>query len=382
MLTIQEERQRSKRLNDQPHQRFRLLLNIAKGCYGNCQGCSLSTTERKESTSQDVPSLAKYLSAFKNKINQNEHLNTLVVNLGVGDYLRYDEATLEQICIEVSQFLDQIRTPRKVISFSTSLLSLPEKFEHKIKIIKKYFTSDQIACDVVVDPDRLGVETQTYATHLSKLKDHIEFIDIAVNLHRAIKKESIRDLQKLIQEIEALNLDLQYAIHPKNKDKVAIHPKDFQVFWNELNQILNLDPEKNEGLLSLSFNHSKVDDSIPLEWLIKNQLQNDFEERLAIDESGNVWAVAFGLGDIVLNQDWGLPPVGTVKNGVFEEFKTSQRILKNKLLESANSTSCQTCRFRSLCYGTGYGWYQVAAQTPTCMNPAYVLFQSKQKDVI
>src|SRR5690606_36849939 len=119
----------------------------------NCSGCSLSFNDRKEIKPDiDISMVRDSLTFFIPIINKKERITTTVVNLGTGDYFMMEESFLDNLFKSVRVFFDKLKTPRKILTITTSLFLSEEKMKSRLDIMTKYLHPTQYAREGVVDP--------------------------------------------------------------------------------------------------------------------------------------------------------------------------------------------------------------------------------------
>jgi hypothetical protein len=357
--------------------RFRILMELAKGCYGNCGGCSLSTVDRGTPPPFDLAKIKEHLFAFIPHIKSKKNLRTTVVNYGVGDYFLHDAKDLEALAALTRGFFDELPTARNVISLSTSLLTKPHKMEEKVRAITRHLHPTQVVFDAVLDPERMESHFDQYRENLSGLTKHFPFVDVVVNLHSGVNEMQAAQIHQFATHASVLNLDMQYALNNTNGYRVQMEQGEFEVFWRRLWVDF-----KGEGALqkiTLSVNEPLVDQDMPLKDLIVAQLQSGAEERVLVDGNGLVHAVGFGFGDVLLDERQDLPPIGEIKNGVFEPRHQWWMPHTMALLKQSMSAPCRVCEHVKTCHGTGYAWYQRMSEghNKACQNPAKVFFDMR-----
>jgi hypothetical protein len=354
--------------------RFRILMELAKGCYGNCSGCSLSTIEKGAPAPLPFDKIETALGAFVPVIRA-KNIRTTIVNYGVGDYFLYDANDLEQLSKITRLFFEQLQTQRNVISLSTSLLSRPEKMEEKAKAITKYLHRSQIVFDAVVDPERLNEHFDTYTKNLEGLTAVFPFFDVVVNVHKGMTPAQAESVLAFSRHAKVLNLDVQYALGKDNTYRVELTPEEFTPFYRVLER--GFANRQEEEKLSLSLNEGLADTELGLTDLLSQLIDQSLQERVLVDvDSGHCFPVGFGFGDILLDERYYHPAIGTIVNGVYHPEQKAKIKMMRYLLERAENPVCQNCSKRVACYGTGYGYYQ-AFNTTTCVNPGRdVIFKS------
>ena len=114
--------------------RFRIFLEIVTSCLGNCTGCSLSYIHKREFNPEiEIKKVQEILNYFIPIINSKNNL-TSVVNLGTGDYFMMDEDYLDGLFKTIRIFFDQLKTPRNILTVSTSLFLSEEKMKSRLEI--------------------------------------------------------------------------------------------------------------------------------------------------------------------------------------------------------------------------------------------------------
>lgn len=359
--------------------RFRVIVELAKGCYGNCLGCAMSNIEKKKPEPLNVTKLKEYLGAFIPVVNNKPDVLTTIVNYGIGDYFLYDEDSFDALAEATRWFFDQIKTERNVISISTSLLSKPENMKEKAARVRKHLAPTQVIFDAVIDPERLEEHFDNYTKNLELLTSYFSFVDVAINIHKGLTPKDAFWLHKFTSQRQVLNLDIQYAVNNTNSYRVQTNPDDFRGFWETLWELFEKD--NDEKRLSLSLSSPQIDDEMSIPELIKKATDAAFDERVLVDLEGNVWFVAYGLGDIFVDKKFTVPgiidvqPIGKIENGIYIQNPQTRRTLERAMLKASSGEECRDCEYVKYCYGTGYGWYHIHSEDlNTCGNPAKVCF--------
>jgi hypothetical protein len=362
--------------------RFRILMELSKGCYGNCSGCSLSTTERKSPQGLDFEKIKKHLWAWLPHIQSNPELRTTVVNYGVGDYFLFDAVDLECLSWITREFFDALPTQRNVISMSTSLLTKAHKMEDKVKAIQKHLHPTQVVFDAVIDPERLTEHGESYRENLAGLTSKFPFVDVVVNAHQGLTEHMAKQVHAFASDAKVLNLDIQYAVHKDNLYRVRVDAEAFTPFWSALWTAFH--QNESQEKITLSVAKPVVDEGMSLVDLISRQVEDSIQERVLVQDDGRVFMDGFGFGDVLLDERYEAPHIGIIEEGVFKANRTGVNKLKAMLYRVAQGRECQSCQHQKKCYGTGFGWYQKhAPNVHECHNPAKVWFETldKKKDL-
>jgi hypothetical protein len=355
--------------------RFRILMELAKGCYGNCSGCSQSIISRNLAPIA-FEKLELALAAFIPVINSKE-IRTTVVNYGVGDYFIYQPEDLQRLSFITRAFFDQLHTQRNVISLSTSLLSKPDKIEEKARAILSHLHPTQIVFEAVIDPERLEENYDTYVSNLEGLTRIFPFFDVVVNIHTGLTKNQAAVVHRFAQHQKTLNLDIQYAINKDNLQRVAINPDDFE-FGARLFELFEQSQELEK--ITLSVNEAKADANGLVLPMLDKLISDSLNERVLVNiDTGLCYPVGFAFGDILLDERFDHPSIGYVHDGVYHpDPRAHQKMLKHAL-KNSQKTVCQSCPHQTQCHGSGYGYYQNFSDT-VCNNPGRLLF--KKADAI
>jgi hypothetical protein len=356
--------------------RFRILFEIAKGCFGNCEGCSLSAIDRKENTpAMALENVKNTLNFFKPRINANKELVTSVVNYGTGDYFMMEESFLEDLFKITANFFNDLHTIRNVVTVSTSLFLSEEKMLPKIKAMTKYLKPGQFAIDGVVDPQRLSTHYDRYLNNYKSITKHLPFFDCVFNFSQGLNKEHADYVIKFIQEANLLNFDFQYAINNTNDYRVKMEQEEFLSFFNYIYQRV---PKE---LITMSI-------AQPLETIDDNPIYTDIEkhaneiviERITVNDKGDIYPLGFGFGDIILDERFNFPSIGNIYTE-FDETKAKKIIfneLKNIFMKNK---ICHSCRFSKQCYSTGYAFYNKFNKDNTKCDNIGIFFFDKERQI-
>ncbi|WP_396190357.1 hypothetical protein [Flavobacterium sp.] len=360
--------------------RFRILMDLAHGCYGNCQGCSMSVIDKVKPNPLDIAKLREHLSAFVPIINARDDLYSTNVNYGIGDYFLYDEDSLEGLAEATADYFNQLHVERNVISLSTSLLNKGHKLQGKVERLLRHLAPTQIIFDSVIDPARLEEHFEDYLANIQLLTQQSRFfLDVAINIHKDLTPAHARQFYEFVKQANIMNLDLQYAVNNTNTYKVYTDSDAFKPFLETLWNLLVKD--HNEELLTQSITIPQIDSSMSIMELISKTTQDGFDGRILLDSEGKAWYVAFGLGDMLIDSRYtvkghAIPSLGEIQNGVFIPNPKAKRLLERVLLKSASSEACMECTYQKTCYGSGYGWYHLHSPHPRmCGNPARAVFE-------
>ena len=352
--------------------RFRILMEIAKGCYGNCEGCSLSAIDRKESQpSMDIAMVKKVFDYFIPIINSKKHIRTSVVNFGVGDYLILKDEFLDELFRETNQFFNSLNIPRNVLTVSTSLLLNSEKMNKKLEIMTRHLHANQFAFEVIIDPFRLSKNLDNYTNNLRDLNKKFPFFDVVINISDGLTAEHAKEMVKFVKNNSVLNVDFQYAINNNNNYRVKIDKEKFDGFMNVFHD------ELGGEMVDLSISQP----TNPLDGIVMEEIEKHADdilnERYFIDEKGSIFPMGFALGDIILDGRYDFKPIGhidtpfnhiTAKAEIVNYLKSL--FLKNKV--------CHTCEFNTKCYGTGYGFYNNSSTNKKeCQNIGLSIFKKQ-----
>lgn len=365
--SIESNREVTKQCNGK---RFRILMEIAKGCYGNCEGCSLSSIDRKESNpSMEIAMIKRVFDYFVPIINAKKHIRTSVVNFGVGDYLILQDDFLDDLFKETNNFFNSLNIPRNVLTVSTSLLLNSEKMNKKLEIMTRHLHPNQFAFEIIIDPFRLVKNRENYTKNLKDLNKMFPFFDIVINISDGLTAQHARELVSFVKDNNVLNVDFQYAINNTNDYRVKIDQDKFDSFMNVFHD------ELGGEMVDLSISQpSNSLDGLIIEEMEKHA-DDILNERYFIDHKGAIFPMGFAFGDIILDGRYGFKPIGhidtplnyiTAKAEIVNYLKTL--FLKNKV--------CQTCEFNNKCYGTGYGFYNnFATNKKECQNLGLSIFK-------
>lgn len=398
--------------------RFRLFLEIAQGCYGNCLGCSLSMIDRKESIpSFTIEQIKKTFDYFIPIINNKDNLRTTVINFGVGDYFLLKNNYLEELAKETNSFFSQLTTIRNVISLTSTLLTIPEKMEEKLQILCKYLHPTQIIIDSVIDPSRLKTDYDKYSTNLNYIKTIFPFFDLAINIHSDLTKEDAQLLAKFVNEHHILNLDIQYAINNTNYYRVKIDQLKFEEFFFTLKEQIN-----DKNALDLSISQPEIDDNLTIQEAIENHAHNMLKERVYVDNKGDIYPLEFAYGDLILDNRFSFPPIGNINDNYINNnnvnyhqqehkvvhlspslksnmtlnntdnklefdqikidkmFKNGEMIIQRELYKIyLKNTVCHHCNYKLKCYSSGYSFYNKYSKDKTiCDNIGKNLYETNQ----
>lgn len=353
--------------------RFRVFLEVVTSCFGNCSGCSLSYTDRRilkpELTMEEI---RKTLTYFVPVINNKKNLRTTVLNLGTGDYFLMEEDFLEELFKTVRIFFDNLETPRNVLTISTSLFLNEAKMVNKIDKIKKHLHKSQFAIEGVVDPLQLSQHYERYVENYKSLIKYFPFFDLVVNISNEVRPEHIKIMSEFLTEMGILNFDLQYAINKTNTYRVKTSQENFSGLMESIYEVLG---NKAQDLLEISI-------AMPLKSsLDKNIFQvmeaNSKEivnERVMVKKDGNIYPIAFGYGDILLDERYDMAPIGNI-NKEWNEAEGSKIVFDYLKKIFIKNPQCHNCEYNNLCYSTGYSFYNKFTEDKKCDNVGMFVFR-------
>lgn len=365
--SIESTREVTKQCNGK---RFRILMEIAKGCYGNCEGCSLSAIDRKESNpSMDITMIKKVFDYFVPIINAKKNIRTSVVNFGVGDYLILKDEFLDDLFKETNIFFNTLNIPRNVLTVSTSLLMNSEKMNKKLEIMTKHLHPNQFAFEVIIDPFRLVKNRENYTKNLKDLNKVFPFFDVVINISDGLTAEHAKELVSFVKDNSVLNVDFQYAINNTNNYRVKIDQDKFDSFMNVFHD------ELGGEMVDLSISQpNNSPDGLIIEEMEKHA-DDILNERYFIDDKGAIFPMGFAFGDIILDGRYGFKPIGHIDMPFNNTTAKAEIVNYLKALFLKNKV-CQTCEFNNKCYGTGYGFYNnFATNKKECQNLGLSIFK-------
>lgn len=357
--------------------RFRIFMDIVSSCFGNCSGCALSFTARKDTTpDMTIANVREYLGFFIPLINKKVEENglfTSVVNFGTGDYFTMEQEFLEYLFKETSDFFKQIKTKRNVMTISTSLFMKPEKMKPKIESIQKYLKGNQFAVDAVIDPTILNKNFDNYLANYKMIKKDFPFFDLVVNISNHVSENDIKNLMKFFKELNLLSFDVQYALNKTNTYRVKVDKEKFK----ELMYVIENEATDKETLLgyNLAIPSAKEDDNKTIFEQIKGHAKEIVSERFAVKGNGDIYPIAFGYGDIILDEKYDMPRIGNIKDGIFNEEKAMEIIESYLINVFRKNKVCHTCEYSSMCYSTGYSFYNKFSHPKECENVGLYIFE-------
>jgi radical SAM protein with 4Fe4S-binding SPASM domain len=356
--------------------RFRLFFEITTACFGNCNGCSLSSLARKDSgTAMSIENIKNALDYFVPIINSKKHLRTTILNFGTGDYFLIDEGFLTKLFTVINDFFSKIHTVRNGITIPTSLFLSQDKMKPKLELISSFFKKTQVAVEGVIDADKLEHHYDRYMSNYSMISSYLPLFDVALNISSTLTERQGELFTRFLNEANILNFDLQYAINNTNDYRVKIGREHFEQFFeNVYKNIPNYLIDLSVSLPTASHD----DDTSIFDEINKNALEI-IRERLIIDPNGNIFPLAFGFGDILLTQKYDFPPIGHISKPFNEEEaqKTIADYLKKIFVKNK---VCHTCEFNKQCYGTGYAFYNKFNKTTSECENVGTFFFKKLKD--
>ena len=355
--------------------RFRILLEIVTSCFGNCTGCSLSYTDRKNIKPEiSIEKIQEILSYFVPIIREKKELITSVVNLGTGDYFMMDEKFLEDLFKSIRIFFDHLHTVRNILTVSTSLFLSEEKMKNRLEIMSRYLHPTQFAIDGVVDPFMLEKHYDRYLNNYKALTKTFPFFDLVLNLSNEITPEHILLMKKFLKELNILSFDIQYALNNGNtyrvktsQDKIA---QVLEAVYKELGE-----ETKQLVELNLAMPDTKEDGQTIFEEMLSHA-RYIAKERVMVNNRGEIYPIGFGYGDIILDKRYNFnKPIGSIYEP-YDEEKAAQQIFEFLKEIFMKNRVCHSCEFSRLCYSTGYSFYnKLNTQHTSCENVGLYIFK-------
>ncbi len=358
--------------------RFRIFMDIVLTCFGSCTGCPLSFADRKNTSPEmSAKEVRRYLDFFIPMINQKvkeKGLFTSVVNLGTGDYFAMDQVFLDNLFKEIAEFFSHLDTPRNVMTITTSLFMKPVKMRPKIEAIQKHLRGNQFAIEGVVDPVVLDKHYNSYLENYKAIVKEFPFFDLVVNLSNQLEEKDIHNLMRFFKELNLLSFDIQYAL---NKTNVARVKADKHKLMSLLQIIENKSEDKERMLgYNLAIPSARHDDNKTIFDHIRGQAKEIMSERYAVKGDGSIYPLAFGYGDILLDEKYDMPRVGHVNDSFFDEEKAVKLIEKFLIDIFKKNKVCHTCEYSAMCYSTGYSFYNKFEENPRkCDNVGWYIFE-------
>lgn len=353
--------------------RFRVFLEVVTSCFGNCTGCSLSYSDRRTlAPEMTIEKIQEILTYFVPIINSKENLRTSVLNLGTGDYFLMETDFLEKLFKTVRIYFDNLDTPRNVLTISTSLFLNEAKMQTKIDAITKHLHPGQFAVEGVVDPLALTNHYDRYVQNYKSLIKYFPFFDLVVNISKDVKREHIRRMSEFLTEMGILNFDLQYALNKTNTYRVKTSKEQFGELMDEIYDVLG---DKANELLEISIAMPEKDkESTSVFDEMKKNAKEIMRERVLVKADGKIYPIAFGYGDIFLDERYDFDAVGSIYEP-WDEDKSSEKIFNFAKKIFVSHKQCHTCQYNKQCYGTGYCFYNKFDEGKMCENVGLPMFK-------
>lgn len=356
--------------------RFRIFLEIVTSCLGNCTGCSLSYVHKREFSPEiDIKKVQEILNYFIPIINSKDNL-TSVVNLGTGDYFMMNEDYLDGLFKTIRVFFDQLKTPRNILTVSTSLFLSEEKMKSRLDIMSKYLHPTQFAIDGVIDPLVLEKHYDRYLKNCIALKKVFPFLDLVLNLSNAIEIKHVELMKKFLKELDLLSFDIQYALNKTNVYRVKTSPEKIEEIFLDVENSFS-DDFSDLVLKNVAVPTTKGETTVMEE--IKMQAKEIAKERVMVNAKGDIYPIAFGYNDILLNENYDFPPVGNIKEPYDEEL-VAQKIEKYLTNIFYENKKCVVCEYSKLCYSTGYAFYNKFSNPKECENVGRYIFKKVKNE--
>lgn len=356
------------------NKRYRIFLEVVTSCFGNCSGCALSYTARKnlnpDISVQQIQDIFKYFIPI---INNKPNITTTNLVLGTGEYFLMNEDFLNNLFKEVNLFFKQLKTPINVLAVSSAMLMSEEKIIDKIMAIKNNLDVNQLAIEGVIDPLLLEVHYDRYLRNYNDMIKHFPLFDLVVNLSDGLKPHNLDLLNKLLSEMEVFNVDVQYQINGDNHYRVKTSPENFT---NCMNHIYSNLKDKHTEVIDMSIALPMPvveEDEFTVFDYIKKNAKSSLEERILVKGNGNLYPVGTAYGDILLDERYGFKPIGNISKPI--DFDSAEneifKYMKNIFLKKP---VCHICEHNKQCYGSGYSFYNKFTIGKDCDNVGLFAF--------
>lgn len=364
-----------KQTQDSNGKRYRIFLEVVTSCFGNCSGCALSYTARKnlnpDISLEQIQDIFKY---FVPIINNKPNLTTTSLVLGTGEYFLMNEDFLNNLFKEVNLFFKQLKTPINVLAVSSAMLMSEDKIIDKIMALKNNLDKNQFAIEGVIDPLLLEVHYDRYLKNYQDMIKHFPLFDLVVNLSDGLKPQNLDLLNKLLSEMDVFNVDIQYQLNGDNTYRVKTSPENF---INCMDHIYANLKDKDSEVIDMSIAlpmPTNDDDGLTVFDYIKKNAKESLEERILVKGNGNLYPVGTAYGDIFLDERYGFKPIGNISKPI--DLKSAEeeifKYMKNIFIKKA---VCHTCEHNKQCYGSGYSFYNKFTTGKECDNVGLFAFR-------
>jgi hypothetical protein len=240
-----------------------------------------------------------------------------------------------------------------------------ENFKRRLGIIHQFIDKEKMHLEVVVDIKSKNL-FDLYSRRLDIIVSKNIVFDLVLNLHPLISTEDVDNFIALNKD-RAVGLDI--VLNFQSIQKNPQFTPEFGVVIEKL--MMSTMGKYSVANLAQYF----VDKDIPMSDLVYNFVENQANNGFAIDKMGDIYFLAYGFGDIVLQNKKGQLGYVDFENKRFVFNPT--HALKRNILSNCCKEVCSRCDFQKKCHGTGFGLYQTYGSNEVCVNPSKELFLIK-----
>lgn len=369
--------------------RFKILIETATGCFGQCPGCAFTKDEKSQFQPKIPPErLPAMFSRLAELLDYRtpgaivKPYETTVINYGGSEHFIYDDDYLGELFKNTASFFDSVNTNRNVLAFSSSGLMNPDKMHARSRQMLKWLNKDQFVVDFVIDLARFDKLADKYQKSFDFFKENFGFVDLAVNIEAGSDLRDWKRFSRFVEQNGILNVDLVYALNKNNFRRVAA---DSSVIFDVYETVVaNTTQGKSlfdlHGLLRLNDRRDDALEEATINDACDLAAENILNDALFVNSDFDVFPALFVIfADVPLNERLEIEPVGNLFDMDFKEKFVKYRSYLSKTLFKTflKNEQCFECELAKQCHLTGspllnrylYAEGEKISSPELCKNP-------------
>lgn len=372
---------------------IQIELDDVYACPGNCAGCALSTSERRnivaDMSNETRKTIFTLLTPY---INQLKELKKINLTYGIADHFLMDIDYLKNIYTDAYQFITQFDFVNDIknkeissIFLTLSLIGKEEIIIEKLKALHQlqYLNNNnkvRLLPIVVLDPNKLLHKSfgKTYENSIAIAKELFNEVDLTINLSiDSIEKMSAKELFNFANKYNFSDITINWV--PTKDNLIYTYNENFnQILLNWLIDFYHIIDNKEININGLTCGYAptikKMLDAVkcssdsqdlinakPVLHIMNDLLNETLIKSIQFDHIGNFFPKFEAIGDISHNERFGFKHWGNINdvtnNNLYNYVENKISHTKQQIIKSLNNLHCQSCEFQSVCATSGFHVY-------------------------
>lgn len=367
---------------------YKLFIETAYGCHGSCQGCPLSIESRNSQQPKwELDKLENALKRFAPQLTQFRidknfsPIENLAITIGPAENLYFEDTYLENLALICKNFAKDIQTKNFHLAVSTSGLFSENKVKSKLQALSKHLEKHELSFAYIINLRQFEKTPSHYFNFAEVLFNYTHLVELEINMDvdiHSIKKETLEQFSKFVNQFPFVQLDFAYAINEGNQTKTYLKNHEFVDFISQLRDLT-----LNDQRQFFSQWHSKLKPIKDTHFDFLNNFNNCFENiissHIRLNAMGE-WHFAKNiLGTLYYDQTFGFSPLASQLDNPLSTQAIKK--FKSQLVQSFNNIlsehqACDSCEWKNICLNSGfmsYAHFSPKNET-SCSNPANIIF--------